>query len=128
MVMGRLQKVVEEVAGLPKLSEASAMLDRLDTVLKSLDEPRLKVLRGVTDNLVKLQAQGGPQGMQVFAAAMQVLANTPADRIDKVVKITEDIRETAMAVQKIVKSLPMDALKSLPINELAEGIKKAMKG
>lgn len=124
MVMGKFERAL----GLPSLSEMSKSLEAVDSVIKSLDTSRLHTLKSVTDNLVQLQAQGGQQGMQIFAAAMQVLANISSDRIDKVVKITDDIKETAMAIQKIVKSLPADALQNLPINEIAGEIKKAMKG
>ena len=124
MVMGRVEKAL----GLPSLSEMSKSLEAVDSLIKNFDMPRLRALKSVTDNLVQLQAQGGQQGIQIFAAAMQVLANIPPDRMDKVGKITDDIKETAMTIQKIVKSLPADALQNLPISELAGEIRKAMKG
>jgi hypothetical protein len=124
MVMGRVEKAL----GLPKLSEMSKSLEAVDSLTKNLDMPRLRALKSITDNLVQLQAQGGQQGMQVFGTAMQMLAGTPTDKLDKVAKITDDIRETANVIQKIVKALPVEALKNLPLDELAGEIKKAMKG
>jgi hypothetical protein len=118
---------VEKKLGLPSLTEMGDTLKHVDSIIKSMDDNRLRILRDITNNLVRLQAQGGDRGIEMFAEVMQVIADTPPEKLDKVRAIIVDIRDTANAIQRIIRLLPVDSLKKLPVGDLVSEIRKAMK-
>jgi N-acetyl-beta-hexosaminidase len=112
----------------PKLSDIKDTLNQVNSLLQSLDEKKLNTVRAIVADVVKLQAQGGSQGMATFAQVMNLIAAVPPEKLDKVACIVSDISDTAVTIQKFIKMLPPEYLKQLPIKELAEEVKKAVMG
>ena len=112
----------------PKLSDIKDTLNQVNSLLQSLDEKKLNTVRAIISDVVKLQALGGSQGMATFSQVMQMIATVPPEKLEKVAGIVSDISDTALNIQKLVKMFPPETLKTLPISELANEIKKAVTG
>lgn len=113
---------------LPKLSEMKETLSQVNSLMQSLDDKKLSILKSITSDIVKLQALGGNQGLGAFSQVMTMIAAVPPEKLDKVACIVADIRDTALNIQKLVKMLPPDVMKSLPIEDLVGEVKKAVTG
>jgi uncharacterized protein Yka (UPF0111/DUF47 family) len=113
---------------LPKFSEIKETINQANIALQALDEKKLNTVKSIIADVVKLQAQGGSQGLTSFSQVMQMIATIPPEKLDKVAEIVSDVSDTAVNIQKMVKMLPPDALKQLPVADIVEGVKKAITG
>lgn len=121
-LLGRLEKTL----GLPELSQVKATLNEVNTLIQGLDEKRLGTVKHVADTLLKLQKEGGVEGLRMFSTVVDAVAGMETAKLDKIVQIMADVRATADTVQKMMKMLPPGALKDLPISEIAGAVKQAM--
>jgi vacuolar-type H+-ATPase subunit D/Vma8 len=123
MVMQRFEKAL----GLPELSQVAKTLETIDSLLKKLETTRLRSVNTIVENIVRLQAQGGEKGINAFTSAMQFLASTPLEKIEKLASITKDVRETTATLERIVSGLPLESLKNLPLEDIVGEITRAVK-
>lgn len=121
-----VMRSVEKALGLPRLSEVSETLEGVNNLLQNLDVKRLEILKRVLEVALKLQTQGGVQQLQDFSAIIQIVANTDMEKLDKIQKTISDIKATVAAVQRLIKSLPVDAFEKLHIEEITAEIRKAL--
>ncbi len=123
MVMSKL----EHKLGLPPLSQIKDSVAQVNALLQNLDDKRLQGVKHITDNLVKLQSQGGEGGLRLFADVVRLISNTPMEKLEAVDKIIAQASDTSRAVERIIKCLPKDMLDSLSLKDIAEEVKKAVR-
>jgi hypothetical protein len=117
---------IEKAMGLPNIGEAKKTLETVNSLVQSLDKEKLKTISHLLDTIVKIQQQGGPDGVNQFALIIQVISQVPESKLDKLVLVIEDVRGTIEAVQKLLKSLPPNILANINLGEIASEIKKEM--
>lgn len=122
MVMKRMEKAF----GLPNLQEVQQTLNAVNTIVQQLDEKKLDKINHLVTTLAKMQSQSGPEGLHAIEGLVQGLTIMSDAKLDKIMAITHDISDTAQAVQKIIKNIDPELLKSIPIKDIAAEIKKAM--
>jgi hypothetical protein len=115
---------IEKLAGLPSFDEVRQTTQAVNSLMTALNDKRLNSLRQLTDNLLKLQEQGGPQGMQSFIQILNVLANVPETKFDKIDSTLRDVMGIINSLQRLVKSLPEGMLSGLSLSNLMDEIKK----
>lgn len=118
--IGRL----EDKLGLPKLSDMKGTLNEVNTLVQSIDQKRLTAIKQVLEIMLKLQKEGGPEGLRMFIQVVTVISQLPEARVDKISKVTADVRETVGTVHKILQMLPADMLKGADVMAM---VKDAMK-
>lgn len=112
MVLGKLIREVEDKIGLPKLAEVAE-------VLKSLDERKLRIVKAVLNDVSKIK--GSPEELAMVVALVKYITDADMEHLNAVRDITANL-------VKVVKYLPKDAIKELPLKEIAQEVKKAMGG
>lgn len=117
---------IEKALGLPSLAGAKDALNEINALLQNLNEKRLDTVRHVIDTMLKLQKEGGVEGLKTLSAVVQVIAGIDDKKLDKIVAVTGDVKETANTVHRLIKCLPAGALEKLPFNDIADAVKKAM--
>ncbi|MDD5731022.1 MAG: hypothetical protein PHN57_07865 [Candidatus Omnitrophica bacterium] len=117
---------IENKLGLPHIEEMKKTLDTVNTLVQSLDKEKLRMVQHLADTILRIQQTGGPNGVGQFASIIQIIAQTPNDRLNTISKVTEDIRGTVEAFQKLVKGLPPGMLENIKIGDIANEIKKEM--
>ncbi len=118
-----LLRRLEGAFGLPELSAVRDTLKEVNHLVDRLDEKRLGAIRHLVADVLKLQKEGGPEGLKMFVQVVTVIAQLPESKVDKVSKVVEDIRETSGTVHKILQMLPPEMLKGADIMAM---VKEAM--
>lgn len=103
-----LLKSFEEKFGLPPLIQVSE-------VLKALDEKKLRLVKQILDSVDKIK--GGPDELQMALELVGIIVNADMEHLTAIRDITANL-------VKLVKFLPKEGLKQLPLKELIEEVKK----
>lgn len=111
MVLKGILKDIEEKAGLPKLTEVA------DTLRNLPDEKRLRQLRAIITDVGRVK--GSPEELALAVAMIKLIVEADAEHLKAVKDITGNL-------VKLARLLPKDAIRELPLGEIAQEIKKRM--
>jgi len=112
MVM-QIKKILDETLGPPQ--EALKTLRGVSEALTSLDQPKLRLLKSTLDSVAKVK--GSPEELQMVLEIIRLIVSADIERLTTVRDITANL-------VKLVRYLPKEALKELPLKEIAEEIRK----
>ena len=129
MVMQRIQKGVESKLGIPPLENLSQMKETLNTInclVQALDKEKVKSIQKLMEGILKIQVTGGQKGLTDMTGIIKIIADVPPERLDKIVKVADDIRSTAEVVRDLVKLIPPDMMKNFKLSDIAGKIKEEM--
>jgi len=103
---------LEKAFNLPSLKNVS------DTLRNLPDERRLRQLKQILGSAAKVK--GSPEELQILLELIRLIVTADTEKLTAVKDITSNIL-------KLVKYLPQEALKGLPLKEIVEEIRRELK-
>lgn len=107
--MASILKQLEEKLGLPSLLQVSDVLKHLP------DESKLRLVKQILDSAGKVK--GSPKELETLLELIRLITSADIEQLNAV-------REIISNVLKLVRYLPKEALKQLPVKEVMEEIRK----
>lgn len=105
-----VMKHIEEKLGLPPLLQVSDVLKHLP------DEPKLRLVKQILDSAGKVK--GSPKELETLLELIRLITSADIEQLNAV-------REIISNLLKLVRYLPKEALKQLPVKEVMEEIRKS---
>ena len=109
--LNKLRKDIESTVGLPKLSDVA------DTLRSLPDEKKLRLLKAIINDIGRVK--GSPEELALAYSLIKTIVEANMEHLQAVKEITANL-------VKLVRLLPKDALRQLPLGEIAEEIRKRM--